>query len=149
MRSGILAHVSLENIERNRGLLAAYNARNIDAMIDYFDAAIELQSAFAAVEGVTYRGHDGIRRWHHDLQESWGEDVRVDPEAYFDLGERTLVFYTLRGRGARSGMEVAMSAAYIVRWSDGLAVHLKAFADREQALRDLDLAATQLEPIAP
>jgi ketosteroid isomerase-like protein len=141
--------VSLENIEANRRLLAAYNARDIAGMLGYFDPGIELHSAFAAVEGAVYRGHDGIRRWHRDLTEAWGEEVRVEPDAYFDLGEQTLVFYVLHGRGEHSGLEVTMEAAYVVTWRDGRAVDLKAYAHRPDALRHLGLSETELEPIAP
>jgi hypothetical protein len=36
-----------------------------------------------------------------------------------------------------------------VRWRDGLAVHMKAYAHREDALRDLGVSEDQLEPIDP
>jgi hypothetical protein len=39
-------------------------------------------------------------------------------EAYFDLGERTLVFYVLHGRGKHRGVEVAMPVALAVVWRD-------------------------------
>jgi ketosteroid isomerase-like protein len=141
--------MSLENVERNRRLLAAYNARDIEAMLGYFDPDIELHSAFAAVEGTVYRGHEGLRRWHQDLEEAWGEAVRLEAQGYFDLGANTLVFYVLHGRGTRSGMDVVMPAGYVVTWRNGLAVYLKAYPDRGDALRDLGLSEDELETIAP
>jgi ketosteroid isomerase-like protein len=141
--------VSLENIEVNRRLLAAYNARDLEAMLACLDPSIEFHSAFAAVEGAVYHGHDGVRSWHRDLTEAWGAEVRVEPEAYFDLGEQTLVFYVLHGRGARSGLEVTMETGYVVRWRDGRAAYLKIYPHRADALRDLGLSEVELEPIAP
>ena len=38
---------------------------------------------------------------------SWDE-LRVEPEAYFDLGEHTLTFEVLHARGRQSGVEVTM-----------------------------------------
>jgi hypothetical protein len=42
-----------------------------------------------------------------------------------------------------------MPYAQVVRWRDGLVVHYKAYAQREDALRHLGVTEKQLEPIAP
>ena len=36
--------------------------------------------------GAVYHGHDGVREWHRELADGFGEDVRIDPEAYLDWG---------------------------------------------------------------
>jgi hypothetical protein len=56
------------------------------------------------------------------MEDAWGDEIRVAPEAYFDLGEHTLVFHLMRGRGRQSGAEVTMPMASVVRWRDGLIV---------------------------
>jgi hypothetical protein len=89
--------------------------------------------------GAVYHGHDGVRRWLEDLQDAWGDELRLEPEAYFDLGECTLAFAVLHGRGRQSGVEAAMPIAQLMRWRDGLGVYFKAYVQREDAL----------EPIAP
>src|ERR1700730_14951247 len=131
-----------------RGAYAAFNARDIEAVIAYFDPGIEFYPLFAAVGGTVYHGHDGVRAWYRDLADTWGE-IRLDAEAFFDLGERTLAFCVYRGRGQQSGAEVAMPAAFAYRWRDGLIVYLKSYADREDALRDLGVSEDELEPIEP
>ena len=68
---------------------------------------------------------------------------------YFDLGQQTLLFYVLHGRGRKSGAEVAMQGAQLFRWHDGLGVYGKTYAHREDALGDLGLSEDALEPIAP
>src|SRR5437870_7315219 len=114
--------MSEHNVELTRRYIEAFNARNIEAFIAYFDPSIELHSVFAAIGGAVYHGHDGLRSWHRDFEEAWGEEIRVQPEAYFDLGERTLVFQVMHGRGQHSGAEVAMPLASVFRWRDGLIV---------------------------
>ena len=42
-----------------------------------------------------------------------------------------------------------MPAAAVQRWRDGLTVYIKAYAHREDALKDLDISEDALEPIAP
>jgi ketosteroid isomerase-like protein len=90
-----------------------------------------------------------MRRYFGDLAEAWGDEIRLEPEAYFDLGEHTLAFSTSRGRGRHSGAEVAMPVASAARWRDGRMVYLKGYAHREDALRDLGVSEDELEPVEP
>src|SRR5436190_5279108 len=141
--------MSNQNVELLRRVLDAYNARDIEAFIAYCDPSIELHSAFAAVGGAVYHGLDGLRRWHRDFEDIWGDEIRAEPEAYFDLGEHTLVFHVLHGRGRHSGVEVAMPNAFVAKWRDGMIVYIEAYAHREDALTDLGVSEDELEPIEP
>jgi ketosteroid isomerase-like protein len=140
--------VSERNIEHMRGVYEAVNARDIEAVITYCDPSIEFRSTFADVGGV-YRGHDGMRAWQRDFEDVWGDEIRVEPEAYFDLGESTLAFQVLHGRGSHSGAEVALAGALVARWRDGLLVYANGYADRDEALAELGVSEDELEPIAP
>jgi ketosteroid isomerase-like protein len=98
--------------------------------------------------GALYHGHDGVRRWYRDLADAWDE-IRTEPEAYFDLGEYTFVFHMMRGRGRHSGAEVAMPMASVGRSHDGLTVYFKAYTDRKDALSELGVSEDEPEPIEP
>ena len=141
--------MSERNVELNRRWIEAFNQRDIETLIGMCDPAIEFRSVFAAVGGGVYDGHDGMRKWHRDIREAWGEQIRVQPEAYFDLGEYTLLFFVYHGRGEHSGAEVATPATSVGRWRDGLLTHWTAYLDRAHALRDLGVSEDDLEPIAP
>jgi hypothetical protein len=142
--------MSQENMALLRRLITAFNARDIEAMIAHcFHPSVEFHSTFTAVGGAVYHGHDGLRRWHRDLGEAWGDEIRLEPEAHFDLGEQMLSFYVLRGRGSQSGVEVAMAIAQVARWREDLIVYLKSYARREDALGDLGVSEDELEPIEP
>jgi ketosteroid isomerase-like protein len=141
--------VSEQNIELHRRLVAAFNARDIEAFIAFCDPSIEFHSAFAAIGGAVYHGHAGLRTWHRDFEEAWGDDVGVEVEAYFDLGDDVLAFYLLHGRGRQSGAEVTMPNALVATWRDGLIVYFKVYAHREDALSDLGLRESALEPLPP
>jgi ketosteroid isomerase-like protein len=141
--------VSEQNVDLLRRVIDAYNPRDIDALIACCDPQIELHPAFAGpVSGAIYHGHDELRTWHRDSEDAW-EELRGEPEAYFDLGDQTLAFWMLHGQGRQSGAEVAMPSAVVARSRDGLVVYLKGYADRPEALRDLGVAEDALEPIAP
>jgi ketosteroid isomerase-like protein len=141
--------VSARNVERLRRNIEAYNAHDIEAYIAHFDPRAEFQSVFAAVGGATYRGHDGIRTYLRDLTVAWGDEIRIEPETLFDLGEHTLLFHTFHGRGRQSGAEVAMPVATVFMWRNGLIVSVKSYVDRGVALHDLGMTEDELEPIEP
>ena len=130
--------VSEQNVELHRRLEGAFNRRDLEAMIACIDPSGEYHPLLSAVGVTAYHGHDGLRSWFGQLDDAW-EELRVEAEAYFDLGEQTLLFYVLRGRGRHSGAEVAVAGAQVCRWRDDLCVYAKQYAHREDAL----------EPITP
>ena len=141
--------MSQENADLYRRFVKAFNARDVEALVALFDPEIEFHSIFAAVGGAPYHGHDGIRKWHQDFEEVWGDEIRAEPEAFFDLGEHMLVLQVLRGRGRQSGAEVEMPFFHVAKWREGLMVWAKSYAHREDALRDLGVTEENLERIAP
>jgi hypothetical protein len=90
-----------------------------------------------------------MRRWQRDFDDAWGDEIRIEPEVYFDLGEQTLAFHVMHGRGRQSGAEVAMPIATVYRWRDGLLVYWKGYVQREDAVSDLGVSEDELEPIEP
>lgn len=136
-------------MELHRRIYAAFNARDVDALVALCDPGIVIRSAFGAVSGSAYHGHDGVRQWQADLAEAWGDDIRVDAESYFDLGEKALAFDVLRGRGRQSGVQVTLPGAALTSWRDDRCTYFKAYVRREDALEDLGVSESALEPIAP
>jgi ketosteroid isomerase-like protein len=141
--------MSQENVELHRRGIEAFNAHDVEAFIALCDSSVEANSVFAAVGGGVYHGPDGLRRFFSDAGDTWGDQIRGEVEAFFDLGEDTLAFYVLHGRGRQSGAEVAMPLAQVVRWRDGLVVYFKVYAHREDALSDLGISEDALERIEP
>jgi hypothetical protein len=137
------------NADLHRRVVEAYNAHDVEALIAVCDPSIEVHSVFAAVGGAVYHGHDGLRRFFGDVRDVWGDETRMEPDAYFDLGETTLLFLVLRGHGWQSGAEVAMPVAQVAMWREDLALYLKSYVHREDALRDLGVSEDELEPITP
>ena len=77
--------MSRENVEVVRRSFDAFNARGIEAMIALCDPDIDFHPTFAAIGGADYHGHDGVRSWHRDIEETWGREIRAELEAFFDL----------------------------------------------------------------
>jgi ketosteroid isomerase-like protein len=140
--------MSEQNVALHRRIEEAFNRRDIEAIIACMDPSVEYHPLLSAIGVSAYHGHDGMRSWFGQLDDAWA-DLRTEAEAYFDLGEQTLLFYVLRGRGRHSGAEVAVSGAQVCRWRDGLGVYAKQYAHREDALADLGVAEDALTPVAP
>jgi ketosteroid isomerase-like protein len=141
--------MSRRNIEGARHAAAAVNALDVDAFIALADPGVEGASSVTGPFGTVYHGHGGIRTYFRDLEDAWQDGFRIEPEALFDLGEHTLAFYLLHGRGGRSGAQVAMGVAVVTRWHDGLMVYFKGYTDRAEALRDLGVTENELRPVDP
>jgi ketosteroid isomerase-like protein len=132
------------NVDLHRALNVAFNERDPDALVAVFDPSVEVHSVFAAIGGAIYRGHDQVRQWLQDIEEAWSM-FRVESEAYFDLGEHTLAFVVLNGRGRQSGAEVVMPYAQVMRWRADRCDYFKAHAHRHDALTELGISEDALE----
>jgi ketosteroid isomerase-like protein len=141
--------VSEGNVELHRLANDAFNTRDVEAYVAHCDPEIELHSAVTVPGGAVYHGHDGVRKWHRDIADAFGAEIRVEPAAFFDLGEHTICFHVLSGRGQQSGADVTTPAAHLCQWRDGRIVYFKGYIQRDQAFADLGVSQEALEPIAP
>ena len=138
--------MSPENLESHRRAVDAFNRRDVEGLVALCDPQIELHSA---VTTTLYHGHAGVRKWNRDLEEAFGAEIWIEPEVYFDLGEHTLTFHLLHGRGRHSGADIAERFAHVHRWRNGLTVWFKAYAHQDDALRDLGVSKDAVERIEP
>ncbi len=84
--------------------------------------------------GGTYRGYDGVRELWADVRNVF-VDYRNDPEQMIEIGDKVVSFICIRGRGARSGVEVEARIAHVFTFREGKILRVESFEDREDALR--------------
>jgi ketosteroid isomerase-like protein len=135
--------MSAQDVERLRGALES--AHWMEAIIECSAADLSAERLGFSEPDAVYRGHEGLREWFRDLQDVY-VDFRLEPEAYFDLGEQTLVLSVQQGRGRYSGAAVSMPIAQTFRWLDDKIVHLKTYGRRDDALEELGLTEASLLP---
>lgn len=128
--------MSVENGEEHRRALerfyAAFNARDLPAILAELHPEIEFQSRFAQIGGAVYRGHDGVRGWLEDLAQAW-EHIEVELGRTHESGtDSTIALITLHAKGRASGLELHEPAAHDLRWQDGKLARL-AYTDRDDA----------------
>jgi len=68
------------------------------------------------------------------------EDFRVEPETFFDLGDRVLALVRLRGRARASGVPIDAPFAHVATFDGSQIVHWHAYAHRDEALEAIGLA---------
>ena len=117
--------------------LEAYNAGDVEGVIEMTDPEATLVPVRSLLEGGEYRGHDGVRRFMADMEEDWAERA-VEVEEIRELDEGVLVLGSFRAVG-RSGTEVRYPVAWHSQMRDGRLFRLTAYSDRDTALRELGL----------
>ena len=120
-----------------RAGLAAFNRADMLAG-DHWTEDCEFVSITAGqIEGGTYRGHDGLRRYAEDRSAAW-EELHFEPDEFIEDGERLIVVGLLSGRGRGSGIEVDQRVAVVCEVRDGKLYRAHAYPNVDAALADRD-----------
>jgi ketosteroid isomerase-like protein len=132
--------MSEENVEIARKILDAGNRRDTEAILQYADPEIELQSAIiGGAEGNTYRGHQGIRDWIAESDAAF-EELRMEHEEFRDLGDDVLLIGRLHARGRESGVEIESAIAWLTTFRGGRIVRARGYLDPKEALEAAGLS---------
>ena len=124
----------MSNVEVIERLADAINRGDIEAVIDCYDPEVDYSPMRATLRGA-YKGHEGVREWWADTQESFAA-FSLDPEEIRDIGnDRVLAIGILRTRGQESGVETSVDTASVIELRDGRIVALKDYGDRAEARR--------------
>jgi uncharacterized protein len=117
-----------------RGAYAAFNRGDIDAAVVSLDEHIEWSEPTEFPGGGTYHGREGARRYLSQSRASLAEGTS-EPVQFISAGNRIVVFVHahVRPKGSRDWHDIDLADVYTMR--DGRIVQMRAFANRQQALR--------------
>ncbi len=117
-----------------RGAYAAFNRGDIDGAVEPLDEQIEWEEPAEFPGGGTYHGHQGVKRYLTQSRAAWAE-VSSQPERFIPAGDRIVVFVhaRVRAKGSNEWQDVRLADVYTMR--GGKAIQMRAFRDREEALR--------------
>ena len=88
----------------------------------------------AAMEGVEYRGHAGVRQFIEDLTDHW-EFFETVQEEWHDLGDRVVAMGCWHARGKASGVEIVdQPAVWLAYVQDGMIVRWRTYTDVAEGL---------------
>ena len=132
--------MSQENVEIVKLAMEAYNRRDVDDYAEILTPDFELFPAVIGVlEGVSFRGREGVERHFAELSDTW-EEIRVVPEELRDLGDRVLLSLRMEGRGRGSGVPVTSKQWSVIDFRDGKVSRIRSYLDHDDALRAAGLA---------
>jgi ketosteroid isomerase-like protein len=125
--------MSSENVERLRVAYEVFKAtKRVDTGAMTPDVELIQPDGLGGGAGV-YHGPEAFVRGIQELTDTF-DDFRVEPEEFFDLGDRVLAFVRLRGRARGSDVPIDGPFAHVVTFRGGLISSWHAYADRNEAL---------------
>src|SRR5437879_7288820 len=110
-----------ENIQILRDGIDAFNSGDVERILAFVHPDFEgsVPPEFSA-EPDTYRGHEGIRRYFRTFEEAM-DDVRFEPEQFWEAGDSVVVTMRVRARGRRTAIPVEQRFAQVWTLRDGKA----------------------------
>ena len=135
LRREILLAMSHENVEVIRGMYAAWDARDLDSLLELADPEIEFRTSgyFPDFEPI-YRGHQGLRSFWEAMLVPWDESFRIDVEHIVEGDDCAAVAIRFRARGKGSGVLPDLRQGHAMHFENGRAVKLSAHRSFEEAL---------------
>lgn len=121
-------------IDLLRKAYAAFNRGDMAAAVESLDPQIEWSEPPEFSGGGAYHGRDEVRRYLTQSQAGWAEGSS-EPERFVSRGDRVVVFVHARFclTGSDEWHEIRLADVYTFR--DGTPIQMRAFADRNEALR--------------
>jgi ketosteroid isomerase-like protein len=133
--------MSEENVDMVRRAFEAFNrtyaagTTDLSEFLDFLDPNVEWVPIMAVLEGTTYHGHEGMRRWIEDMKQDWAA-FEPRPEEFRGLGDdRVLALggWRAQGRGGDVLLNIPQ-AAWLIQVRNGKIVRLQTFTERKRAL---------------
>jgi ketosteroid isomerase-like protein len=111
----------------------AFARRDLDALTEICAPDLEFVPATLSVAGreQPYRGVEGLRRYFDDVSRIW-QELRAEPEAYYEAGDRVAVVGRVYAWGVGQMIDAPIGWAWRLR--DGRLVHGQVFESRREAL---------------
>jgi ketosteroid isomerase-like protein len=129
--------MSEENVELAKDAVAAFNRRDVPALVEMTTDDFQWVTWTGTVESTVYDGAEGLAEYFHDA-DVW-EVLNLDVQEFRDLGDRVLVIGTFHLRGGGSGAEVEAPYYSAFFFSEGKLARVLSFRTEDEALKAVGL----------
>jgi ketosteroid isomerase-like protein len=134
--------VSHENVDKTNDFIAAYNRRDFDAAVRFFDPGIDWVLP-AHQRSDSCKGPDEVRRFWEGLDETF-EELRLDPQESVDAGDQVAVRLRYHPRGKESGAEIEAELYHqVTTVRDGTMVRIEYLTTWADALHAAGLSVSR------
>ena len=129
--------MSQETVNVARNAVAAFNRRDVPALVELTTDDFRWVTWTGTVETTVYDGAEGLAGYFQDA-DVW-EVLNLDVQEFRDLGDKVLVVGMFHARGGGSGVEVRAPyySAFFVR--EGKLARVLSFRTEEEALEAVGL----------
>ena len=131
--------MSEENVEIALAAVDAWNRGDHEAWLALWDEEAEFHPLRAQLEGESYSGHDGLRRFVAEMTQDF-EEVRFEIEETRDAGEQVVGIGRFRARGRASGVDLDVPLGVLTRIRRGKIVYTRFFSEPADALEAAGLS---------
>jgi ketosteroid isomerase-like protein len=125
-----------EALELCQSAMAAFNARDLDALLAWMDPDVEWRPLRSEMEGA-YHGHAGIREWLDETAELFESSQAWIDEASWEGDDLVLATGRIDLRGKGSGAPIELPVTWVFRLRDMRVLWGQAFTDHAAALAAL------------
>jgi ketosteroid isomerase-like protein len=126
-----MSPVSLELRTIAETAFRALNTGDLDSYLSVISDDVEFTSMIAEMEGVTFRGHDGVRHWWETVRGSF-QDVQWELLDLSECGNGAVA--QLRAFGKLGGAEVDQTVWQAATFKDGKLTWWKFFRSESDAI---------------
>jgi ketosteroid isomerase-like protein len=130
--------MSRENVDRVKEFFGRFAASGEPAW-DALHESIEVHD-HDLLDASDYRGHEGFRHWLDDWEAAWTE-FNMEPEEFFDAGQRVVMVFRMKATGRTSGLVVERQDSIVWEIRDGKVMRVDYYNSREQGLDAVGLDA--------
>ena len=129
--------MSEDNLVLARRAIAAFNRRDVPALVEMTTEDFEWVTWTGTVEPTVYHGAEGLARYFRDA-DVW-EVLSLEAREFRDLGDQVLVVGTFNARGGGSGLEVEAPYYSAFFMSGGQLARVLSFRTEDEALAAVGL----------
>lgn len=119
---------------------ARWAAGDLPGGLELCDKDCEIRPILGQVEGVVYRGHEGVRSWFTDIYAHWSE-FRPELRAFCQVEDSLLVAGRIRARGRHSGVELDTAIWWRFTFRAGRILRMDTFQEPTDAHRAAGLVS--------
>ena len=131
--------MSEENVEIALAAVDTWNRGDREAFLALWDEEAEFYPLRAQLEGESYSGHEGLKRFLAEMTDDF-EEVRFEIEETRDAGEQVVGIGRFRARGRASGVDLNVPLGVLTRVLRGKIVYTRFFSEPADALEAAGLS---------
>ena len=132
--------MNAEPSETVRAVIAAYNERDMDAMLARFDPNVVWHTTPGFLWPGPYRGREAVRGLFERWWQGWDTGY-ADAEEFVESNGAVMVSADVHGRSAGDGLDVHVQLNWVFHVSDGLIDLVRSYDSPDEARATLETPA--------